>query len=91
MLFDVGVSGRISYSIVGYSLAHPSRRLIGEALSIYRHPKFVHPSSVRQQLIGCQGNINGLLLKNISKLKVKLCKHVQGIVVLFIAVLLQIF
>ena len=68
MLFDVGVSGRILYSIVGYLLAHLSRRLIGEALSIYRHPTSIHssvrPSSVRQHLIGCQGNINGLLLKN---------------------------
>ena len=95
MLFDVGVSGRTSYSIVGYLLAHLSRRLIGEALSIYRHPTFVRPSSVRQHLIGCQGNINGLLLKNHKQVKVKLCIHVQGIatslVVLFIAVLLQIF
>ena len=27
MLFDVGVLGRFSYSIVGYLLAHLSRRL----------------------------------------------------------------
>ena len=64
MLFDVGVSGRISYSIVGYLLAHLRRRLICEALSIYRHPTFVCPSSVRQHFIGCQGNVHGLLLKN---------------------------
>ena len=59
MLFDVGVSGRISYSIVGYLLAQQSRRLIGEALS-----KYIRRSSVRQHLIGCQGNIHGMLLKN---------------------------
>ena len=51
MLFDVGVSGRILYSIVRYLLAHLSRRLIGEALSIYRHSTsvrpFVRPSIVR--------------------------------------------
>ena len=68
MLFVVGVSGRILYSIVGYLLAHISRRLKGEALSIYGHPTsirpFVRPLSVCQNLIGCQGNINGLLLKN---------------------------
>ena len=64
MLFDVGVSGRILYSIVGYLLAHLSRRLICEALRIYRRPTFVHPSSIRQHLIGCQGKIHGLLLKN---------------------------
>ena len=32
MLFDVGVSRCILYSIVGYLLAHLSLRLIGEAL-----------------------------------------------------------
>ena len=63
MLFDVGASRRILYSIVGYLLAHLSRRLIGEALSIYRQTVSVR-SSVHQHLIGCQGNINGLLLKN---------------------------
>ena len=47
MLFDVGVSGRILYSIVGYLLAHLSRRLIGEALSINRHPTSVRSSIVR--------------------------------------------
>ena len=79
MVSDVGVSGRISYSIVDYLLAHLSRRLIGEALSIYRHPTSVRSTvllSVRQHLIGCQGNINGLFLKTISMLKVKLCIHV---------------
>ena len=44
MLFDVSFSGRISYQIVGYFLAHLSRRLIGEALSIYRHPTSVRSS-----------------------------------------------
>ena len=44
MLFDVCVSGRILYSIVGYLIAHVSRRLIGEALSIYRHPMYVRSS-----------------------------------------------
>ena len=49
MLFDVGVSGHILYYIVGFLLANFSCRLIGEALSIYRHPtsvrSFVHRPS----------------------------------------------
>ena len=55
MLFDEGVSGRISYYIFGYLLAHLSRRLIGEALSIYRHPtsfrSSVHRPSVNISLV----------------------------------------
>ena len=52
MLFDVGVSGRIAFYVVGYLLAHLSHRLIGEALSIYRHP-----TSVRSSVHRPSGNI----------------------------------
>ena len=36
----------ISYSIGGYLLAHLSRRLIGETLSMTRHPTSVRPSTI---------------------------------------------
>ena len=64
MLFDVSVSGRISYYIVGYLLAHLSRRRGFKYIQASDVHPFIRRSSVRQHLIGCQRNINSLLLKN---------------------------